>query len=398
MENEEAMGARGPEAMDRMRLLTRCLVVIAVVLIGTLGGSKEVSAEESDAQAQAIANHERGLELYDAGSYAEAAQAFESAQALEPEPSNLFNLARCYEHLGDVARAIRTFEQYLASNLTPERRERGQAELTRLRAIAQGGASPQAEVDLVVVTEPPGAEVLIDGRPQTQRTPAVVPVQPGTRMVEVRLEGYQHARQEVDVEAGQAARVEMTMEADPDAVMGGGGEEPAEARRRVLTLGGGLGLGFSALFASSARMGGLGDLELFLGGRFGTARSRRGMTFWPLRFEGLLYVSATVPGDENILELLEVGAGGRISLAPLQFPLRFEGEGSLAYGYRSTGSTHPHHLLGVLKFVVVYQVRPWLEVGACPVRLDLIGKLGPDGGEQPFFVRYGLEAVIRFRY
>jgi hypothetical protein len=214
-------------------------------------------------------------------------------------------------------------------------------------------------------------------------------------MVEVHLDGYLPAFQEIDVEAGRAARIELSMDVDPNAAAEGDGEAP-DQRRRVLTLGVGIGLGFSLQVFNTFYPSGLAHVDFFLGGRFGTARNRRGLTFWPLRVEGFLFVAGILPAENVTLALVEFGLGGRISLAPLEIPLRFEVEGALGYGYGTEESNAHNHFLGFAKFTVVYQLRRWLEVGACPLRFDFVGRIRESGWT--FLVRYGLEAVVRFRY
>lgn len=381
--------------MPRSRSIARwgCCLWIALTLFTIR--AEEGRAEEGDARSQAAALHQHGLELYEAGSYAEAAQAFEAAQALAPAPSNLFNQARCYEQLGDLARAIAAIEQFLASDLEPERRERGETELVRLRAAAGGNGAPsdQAEIDLVVVSEPAGADVLVDGRPQAQRTPAVVRVQPGTRMVEVRLEGYQPAREEVEVEAGRAARVELTMEVAQGGTQGGP-EAPQDARRLALTGAVQLGAGgvYPALNPHNIDFAAIVVLDLSGGLDLGTARHWRRVTYRPVRLELFFGFEAGVPADGT---LLAAGGGGRISLALFRLPLRIEGEVGVNWGgIKLRGADDfTSDLLVAFGFPSVYfQPLPWLEAGI-RTRIEMYVPLGSD----EFALNVGFDCLVRFR-
>jgi hypothetical protein len=356
-------------------------------------------AEQGGAEEQAVAHHERGLELYQASQYADAAREFEAAHALLAAPENLFNLARCYERLGDLPRAIAMFEQYVQADLPPDRRARGQAELERLRA-AVGGAAPQpapgAEVDLVVVSEPAGAEVLIDGRPQPQRTPAVVRVSPGAHVVEARLEGHADARQDVQILAGTASRVELALTplppgAAPVTPPGGGAGEtaPPDTRRVHLSGAAQVGGGASLSFDASFHHAGLVSVELSGGLDLGRARRWRRVGFWPVRLE-LLVDAAIAPADNRLLTFVE--ARGRLSLALFRVPLRLEGEAGGGWAYVEN-ATNPY-LNGAVTIglSIFFQALPWLEAGLRLARIDIIFV---DGSS--IAVRYGIEALIRFR-
>jgi tetratricopeptide (TPR) repeat protein len=85
--------------------------------------------------AEAVEFYRRGRELYQQGRYAEAAVELERALMLDPTSPNLvFNVARVYELLGEIDKAIAFYQRYL--RLLPEEdtdeRERIQSTLRRL--------------------------------------------------------------------------------------------------------------------------------------------------------------------------------------------------------------------------------------------------------------------------
>ena len=58
--------------------------------------------------------NEDGLHLYECGSYADARDSFQAALALQPEDPNLiFNLAQCYDRLGQPTRAEQLYRDCL---------------------------------------------------------------------------------------------------------------------------------------------------------------------------------------------------------------------------------------------------------------------------------------------
>jgi tetratricopeptide (TPR) repeat protein len=58
---------------------------------------------------------ERGTELYDAQKYDAAIAEFQAANVARPRPAFDFNIARCYDRLGDWAHALDYYRRYLAA-------------------------------------------------------------------------------------------------------------------------------------------------------------------------------------------------------------------------------------------------------------------------------------------
>src|SRR5688572_2447927 len=57
--------------------------------------------------------NEEGAALYAARDYRRAIEKFIQAYAVDTDPNLLFNIARCYEELGDVDAAIEKYETFL---------------------------------------------------------------------------------------------------------------------------------------------------------------------------------------------------------------------------------------------------------------------------------------------
>lgn len=67
----------------------------------------------ADAKVDAKAAYQAGTEHFKAGDHVRALAAFERAYKLDPAPVLLYNIARCHEEMGDVAKARTNFELYL---------------------------------------------------------------------------------------------------------------------------------------------------------------------------------------------------------------------------------------------------------------------------------------------
>jgi tetratricopeptide (TPR) repeat protein len=111
---------------------------------------------------------EQGLELYKQQKYAQAADVFAAAYALKADPSLVFNIARCYERLPDVPRAITEYRRYLDhAGTTAEQRGKARRALEALeeevapRATPQpvASAAPAATANATAVVAPPPAKV-----------------------------------------------------------------------------------------------------------------------------------------------------------------------------------------------------------------------------------------------
>lgn len=128
---------------------------------------------------------ERGSELYEAGQYQKAVQAFMDADRLAPSAPLSFNIARAYERLNDASGALRWYRDYLRrSPQAPNASE------VRARVAALSGKLAQSGVQqLTVVSMPVGAGVVIDGR-AVGVTPFTGDLALGKHRVSLDLPGY----------------------------------------------------------------------------------------------------------------------------------------------------------------------------------------------------------------
>ena len=130
-------------------------VVLRLLAIAGLVSASLVLATEAAAQEQthepppeALQFFESGRAHYEAGRYQEAAVDLERALLLDPGSTTLiYNLARVYELLGDLEKAIDFGERYLS--LLPEdmveERERAESTLRRVRGAQEWLALREAE-------------------------------------------------------------------------------------------------------------------------------------------------------------------------------------------------------------------------------------------------------------
>lgn len=318
-----------------LRIGLGAFLLIALMSQTSLTNAWAQGAEPSPRE-RAIAHHRRGLELFEQGDDREAIEAFSQAQRLSPAPSNLYNISMCRERLGDFQGAIAALEAYLEGDLSQERRRHGESVLQRLRTRQVGR--------LEISTYPPGAEVLIDGRPrgdQQQRTPMSCPVSPGDHIVEVRLDGHVPLRREITVTAAgssvlsfvfQTRRSEQTVvEETPSRRR----ERRARREREEIPHHGTGAVGM--LLAGNLALSDQWPettipigLEIGYGLNVGRSRREGPMTIWPVTLEITIGLAGAfgVTSDVNFFTL---HAGGRASVALGRF-VRLELGMAVAFG------------------------------------------------------------------
>src|SRR5689334_8589288 len=94
----------------------KCAALLSLSFTLTPPAFAEAPSSEAKVEARrdaAKVKFERGSELYEAGQYQKAVQAFMEADALAPSAPLSFNIARAYERLDDPSGALRWYRDYL---------------------------------------------------------------------------------------------------------------------------------------------------------------------------------------------------------------------------------------------------------------------------------------------
>jgi tetratricopeptide (TPR) repeat protein len=90
--------------------LTRAIAVLAVI-----GAAHAAKAQISDEQ-MARGHYARAQKASSEGRWQDALREFVEAHRVLPRPAFHYNIAICYEHLGQLDEAIRSYERYLAED------------------------------------------------------------------------------------------------------------------------------------------------------------------------------------------------------------------------------------------------------------------------------------------
>jgi hypothetical protein len=129
-----------------------CAAKAVPIVLVALGLALPSAARAAEPDASAPTDSARIAELNETGAraYAErhyrtAIEKFVEAYAIDHDPNLLFNIARCYEKLGDLGAAIEKYEAFVAApGADTEGRIKAKASLVELEELKQqGGVTPK---------------------------------------------------------------------------------------------------------------------------------------------------------------------------------------------------------------------------------------------------------------
>ena len=170
-------------------------------------------APRPDATAEARVHFKKGTELYKQARYHEAIAEFETAYRLKPHGVMHFNMAQCYERLGDIAAALRSYHDYLRE--VPNADDR--SSVTEAMSNLEARLSATGVQQLLVYSEPSEAEVWIDGQSRG-RTPLGIVLPHGTHQVSLVRGGYRTVTREVVLTTGRSIELSVALQRGPSSV------------------------------------------------------------------------------------------------------------------------------------------------------------------------------------
>jgi tetratricopeptide (TPR) repeat protein len=123
------------QALSPIRTSLALLASLAVALGSSVAHAADNKSSASSSNASNVAQlNEEGATLYAARDYRRAIEKFIQAYAIDTDPNLLFNIARCYEELGEVDAAIEKYEVFLKTPGADTRgRQRARESLASLR-------------------------------------------------------------------------------------------------------------------------------------------------------------------------------------------------------------------------------------------------------------------------
>ena len=183
------------------------LVLLGALSLGRVAAAQPAPEGPSLAdRGEARRHFQLGVTAYTRGRWAAALDEFQSAYRLAPHPSVRVNMANCYAHLDRPSEAIFHFEQFLAESPTAT-----DAQISQVEAQINELRTRVGELQLTVTpSDALGLAVTLDGQAISLGRPAHVA--PGHHVIEALGEGYTTVRRELDVAAGQAQVLNLTIE------------------------------------------------------------------------------------------------------------------------------------------------------------------------------------------
>lgn len=177
-----------------------------------------------DLAAEADLHFTLGVQDFRAGRYEQALEHLLVSNRLAPNRNVVFNIARCYELLGDLRQAFRHYSDYVAAEPDPALRRGGQEALDRLRP------------DLALVrieSDPPGATVYVDRKDLGARgqTPLLLALEPGEHALLLELGGHRDATAGARARTGEEAAARLVLDPILGIVKLDGGPAGATVRR-----------------------------------------------------------------------------------------------------------------------------------------------------------------------
>jgi hypothetical protein len=132
---------------------TLCALLLALApAVPRWAHAAEPPSSAADAGSARISElNEAGARAYSGRNYRAAIERFVEAYAIDHDPNLLFNIARCYEKLGEIDAAVEKYEAFLAApGADTEGRIKARVsltELSRLRAQGAGASDPAPQTE-----------------------------------------------------------------------------------------------------------------------------------------------------------------------------------------------------------------------------------------------------------
>lgn len=204
-----------------------CLATVCALSQPAFAESPSSEASVEARREQAKARFEAGSTHYAAGRYRQAVVEFVEADRLAPSPALSFNIARAYERLSDPSGALRWYRDYLRRSPNAENVAGVQTRTSEL--TTQLAARGQQQ--LTVLSMPPGATVVIDGR-AVGVTPFTGDLGLGEHRVLLDLAGYRETKRTVSLTPSTAQDLSFDLTALPKAAE----SEPQDKQRGATGL------------------------------------------------------------------------------------------------------------------------------------------------------------------
>jgi len=189
---------------------------------------KKAAKAKTKAAKKAARMEKVGKAAYRQRKYDDAVIAFEAAYEADAQPKFLYNIARCHEKKGELAKAAEFYDRYLTE--APDAEDREEV-ATQAEFLTKKLKKTMAK--LVVTSVPSGAGLRVQGEGEKLdvKTPWSGWLAPGRYEISILLTGHQEHTQKLALAAGdqQKVQAELKAEGGEEAVAAAAVEEPDAA-------------------------------------------------------------------------------------------------------------------------------------------------------------------------
>lgn len=182
--------------------------LLIALLVAAPKPAPAATPDESGEVKKAKDLFQSGQKLYKQARYAEAISKFEEAYLVRPHPVIYFNIGKCWEQLGETAKALRAYRDYL--RLAPDAKDKetvSDAIANLERRLREKGMQ-----QLMVFADPPTARIAVDGK-DLGSSPASVELIAGNHTLTVTAEGFEKVERSFVMQTTRAT--EMTISLRP---------------------------------------------------------------------------------------------------------------------------------------------------------------------------------------
>ena len=163
-------------------------------------------AAANDPVARAKELFQRAQKLYAQARYAEAITQFEEAYLLKPHPVISFNIGKCWEQLGETAKALRAYRDYLRLSPNATDKDTVSDAIANLeRRLKEKGVQ-----QLMVFADPANATITVDGK-VLGSSPASVELAAGNHTLSVKAEGFEPVERSFVMSTQRATEMTITL-------------------------------------------------------------------------------------------------------------------------------------------------------------------------------------------
>jgi len=184
-------------------------------------------AAKTETRDKARAHFEAGKTKATANDYAGALAEYQAAYALIPTAQAMYQIARCYDGMGDVPNTLKSYDQFISmsqgNQVLAADHDAAKARVAALRA---------EPVNVAFSSEPAAAQIEIDGQVQEGATPATLTLVPGKHTIKLTLAGYDPFEQEITVEPAKADQA-LSFTLAPEGTAAAAAAAEAEAARKA---------------------------------------------------------------------------------------------------------------------------------------------------------------------